>query len=292
MSLSKPQALDRPEPSLLGRQDRKRFRRGLTVRAGVGPDSIQSTLSWPDTIVQQCQEHGTGELFTCFLRRQAAGVHLFSQYSGLGGPEVGIDLLGQAVAKQCGARSGFVSIEAGDLQSACQHVLCNMNPRCRPKHVFKDVLDRLPGTLRAVYESVAPDKGLDREEMAHCHAAITSLLVNQRGELFQAGTRAPCALHGGVCPLYDRPVAEEGRDALSFMWAGPPCLDDTTMGYRATRPQHGHRKIRHEHAAKSDTSACRCTSCLCCWFWDSAPLLLISQSGSVPNSIVDYKYVY
>jgi hypothetical protein len=224
-------------------QPHKRFRRGARIPAEQGPIDIVATMSWPDWLVTSLQ-HDKPDLLRQYVKQHRLGIDLYTQFSGLGGPEIGLELLQQALAAHGCVKSGdqgLLVCEAGDWDAIPQKVLMGLSAPARAKHIFVDICDRLPSDVKGLMDAAAPEKGMEPDAMQACFEAMQCVLESNYDRCFNAGHCAPCLAHGRGCPLYDEQQSDRA-EALRVMWGGPPCLDDTIMGNRAGHfgPQSKH----------------------------------------------------
>ena len=195
-------------------------------------------MAWPDSHLHRAKSNP--ELFDRFLQKFKTGVRVFTQFSGMGGPELGLDLLSQSLERNLSLQPGstecigFRVVEAGDKALLCQRVLKGFHPRCRAKHVFGDVFDRMDKRTCQLLAEAASSKDMTKEAMNCSYTKMVQVLEDRSEALFLPGHTAFCAVHGKQCKLYDEELEPGDTDTVFRCgWMGTPCLDDTTMGDRA-----------------------------------------------------------
>lgn len=211
--------------------DRKRFRRGLTTRSELGPSSIEETLSWPQMIVDVLQQNPRlSERF--FKHVGKSPVQVVTQFSGMGGPEMGLGLLEKAIHAQGTSHAGsriFRMVSAEDHKALCQSVLCSsLDVSCRPEHVFGDIMAKLPENIRRMIELATPAKNMSDEDSQACFEAVVEVFDSVE---YNDDMRSHCMIHNADCLVFARSDGDD--DAVTVLWAGPPCVDESIMGCRS-----------------------------------------------------------
>jgi hypothetical protein len=220
----------------------KRARRPVPFQ--VGPSTIEEVLNWPHTVLDNMGD----TVLKKFLRNYSDGIEVYSQFSGMGGPEIGLDIMEQALraegfalpplpSSQSNYKGGFHFMQAGDIKPVAQRVLLNYAGRCKHKHVFHNILHRVPEDLRIQLDELTPSSAMTEEQRSACVDAIHELLAANRHRLFPADAMAFCHTHGRDCLLYQG--HDDAAHVVRIMWAGTPCLDVSAMGARTgmTGPQ-------------------------------------------------------
>jgi hypothetical protein len=201
-------------------------------------------MSWPESVVTAAKEFPA--LFLAFVARFVSGVDVFTHFSGMAGPEIGMQLLADELQKSgpegtldgCLSKaSGFAFMEACDSKPLCQRVLKGYAEH-GPRHVYTNVLEYFPQDVQTTLKACCPEIGMTVDDMAYAHGAVAEVLQNVESATDSTMMHAAphCCVHDGPCPMV---AVSESR--LSLCWAGPPCLDDSTLGQRAG--QHGPQSL-------------------------------------------------
>ena len=115
-----------------------------------GPSSLEATLHWASDYCSSLRSQ-TPDAFKRVLHalsRRAGGVYVWSDYSGMGGAELAVAHICQAVQQACGGESGespqALVYRARDNKQHCRDVLLAHSGIAAPKHVFGDVMETVP----------------------------------------------------------------------------------------------------------------------------------------------------
>jgi len=244
-------------------------RRGLSTQSLLGPISIQEIGAWPDTHADLVVEGQPPQFRQSLRAHLVAGVRVHTQFSGAGGPEIGLDLSQQALVRHSllpPDAPGYKFATAGDIKQLPRKVLLNYSQRRQHDHVFVNILDRLPLHVRVMLLDLAPASNMDAEQKEAAWDAMLEVMKVAEHEktLFLPDAKAMCAKHGQACPLYaeshveaevevEAPAAAASssagprgrsrspllhcrrvqRGCLTLMIAGTPCLDVSRMGSMA-----------------------------------------------------------
>ena len=198
-----------------------------------GPSSIYSGLKWPammGAILPVEHLHN--------LRLNMLNLIGGSHYSGLGGFEIIMAKISQYLQDQADdAMSPALVWHACDIDPVRQKVLAELPSEFRPMHIFKDIAERLPQTMRSKIEKSLPKPDSLYEAKAATFQRIKDSLRKFYLTQPEQTMSAPCVLHGADCPLWQcfcRPSCFEARhQQLSLNVSGPICADMSRFGKQA-----------------------------------------------------------
>ena len=116
-----------------------------------GPADVEEVFEWP-------AQYLTNEsLRDRFRLAWEAGVHLTTDYSGLGGAEVAASLIAAGVRQQCwpknGDRCGFTFARSGDVLPECRVALLHLH-KSSEGCVLGDMQERIPNFLKSDMEKI------------------------------------------------------------------------------------------------------------------------------------------
>ena len=130
----------------------------LQAVADAGPRTLEDWFSWPlkvSSILKSAEDSGKipGGLARCIASLKN-GWSLTSHYTGQASAEQAAEYVQVALEFQgyneLRKDVGLVTMQACDLKSTCQKVLCSFPESHRPKHIFGDLVQRLPPDVLAI----------------------------------------------------------------------------------------------------------------------------------------------
>ena len=199
----------------------------------VGPSTLEGTFEWPEQYAIALEADLLKQLDT----NLADGVDIITDYSGMGCFE---QALGLVVDQR--RRAGIVfpdinNYRACDVAPVPQRVLLAVDGSMAPKHVFSNILDRIPTqTLRQLKDL---EEGLQQElrhriasgeELQAVREAVGKTLVDKVWDILEranSNEEAFCLKHGRRCGL-DPPPSSRRR--LLVACAGSTCKDFSAFG--------------------------------------------------------------
>ena len=230
----------------MGKRPRDSSASGSNVRAKLEAGPLQDVVAKLPQNVAKMLATGGPQVQRNLEAFHNTGIAVTSSYSGLGTFEVAAKALFRTVAKE----RDLVPKQAVTCYSACdnsreaQTAIQAHKPETRPRHLFIDLLDRVPGPdlrrLRAEEEKYLTlwqdtknefvSGNISGEAKMDWHRRLTSQYIFELHSIF--GTveflpDAPCLIHGCRCPV--SPRAEE-PNTLWFEAAGSTCTAFSKMG--------------------------------------------------------------
>ena len=202
-----------------------------------GPSCIRDVFSWVPDAIESVLFNSDLPGRDRLLFALSHGIGLGSHYSGCAG-----DLAWASWVRDHLVRMGlifendpaFVLIDCCDLLPHCRRCLKAFEPGF--KHVFCDMMDRLPDDLRKEIQEIRPKAGGDSVFWEDQFFAVDALLEEAGFDLsiglFRNGSSAYCDLHGKQCLLYGAGDDDVARCVMGVHWAGTTCLDITAFGAR------------------------------------------------------------
>ena len=188
-----------------------------------GPADARDILNWPQRLLEAVRQDASEmfERYRCLRKRWRFELH--TMFSGLGGPEVGIDLLEQAFASvgdgdgDAEPGSGWQFVSACEIAKLPHRILTGYSKRPGRTHefIFRDILDSLrPEALEALLR-LQPTNGMDAQESRCCFERMVSVFKHREthNALFEA-----CMV--GECPWWRRPA--NSCATVDVVWAGTP----------------------------------------------------------------------
>ena len=142
------------------------------------------------------------------------GLTLVTHYSGKGTAESALCDVADIMRLYVNASIPQIfCASACDISHMCREMLLRHDVACRPKHVFGDMLDRIP---------------LQSPPLADCAAdEVFERLKKDAGQLYNAQSSAFCFRHLKSCNLWDglESTAPKDRERLLISAAGFTCTD-------------------------------------------------------------------
>jgi len=150
----------------LDKQDEQE-QHGYTLDRGdiEGPSTLEDVLCWPHFVVcrvlDHATAHGQGAAFKAALQRATSNITITTSYSGMGCAEMVLPMLTDALGS-FGVKAQLTPYSATDVDPLPRRMLLAHKPSSKPKHVFKDVLERIPDTVRIKLQNQG------EQARAHC----------------------------------------------------------------------------------------------------------------------------
>ncbi len=204
-----------------------------------GPSSIAEYAAWPVSYMATLL--GEGERRAVRVSRFSllfhAGIAMHSDCSGRMSVEVMFAMMGEALGAH-GVRvpPHFITPWRGaDYLSLAQQIMLQSGA-LTPKHVFGNVVDRLPEKHRKAFVGLRPPRGASASCRAEAHESQRRYLVMHGKDIFgRTATSRSCVKHPGVdCEVSFRDavnVPRAGRP-LTMVVAGIPCTPFSPFGTR------------------------------------------------------------
>ena len=120
-----------------------------------GPTTLEGVLDFPRRFLADLARHDLVDNASMTLQR---GVVITTSYSGMGGAETAAAMLANGLGEACGITPCLHFYSAVDNARRAQIALLGHNVGSRPNHVFVDVLDRLPASVRSTCVAIQDAK--------------------------------------------------------------------------------------------------------------------------------------
>ena len=214
-----------------------------------GPASLAELADWPAWVAKVLcspHEHMPASRPDWQTRRDTMqtllrfGLVLDTDFSGKGCAEVamqcllaGYEKIGMRVPKHA-----LTFWRACDIDLVCQEILCEADSPVGAKHVFKDLLSRIPEQHQRAIQGLRPPAGAKAEVRAHAYAQQAAYLQEHRHACFSKDVPGmACLKHVGQrCPVtFVRDEHEASRSAvppLHINISGAMCTPWTSFGSR------------------------------------------------------------
>lgn len=179
------------------------------------------------------------------------GMVLHSSYSGIGSPETGLRMLGQALPLNgidivTGKGSDQTSSDWLICWSSCdnnrdvQRVMLQAasapNTEHRCEHFFPSLLDKLDKTTQARIIRMRPNLADDRTVKEVAYKKMAKVISQIGAKAYTRTATAPCLIHGQHCPIaWNDPepeVCDAKRRPSTMSIAGPTCTPWCSSGMR------------------------------------------------------------
>lgn len=218
-----------------------------------GPKTVDELAAWPDAVVAALRTAPRGDVT---MRRLAAaleaGLVIHSDCSGHLSPECGLAMMMTPLAA-CGVKlpkDGLVFWRASDSSRLCQKVA--KQSKCKPVHMFTDMLCKLPSKHRDIILKFRPAAMSDANAKTKAYRSMQEHLRKHASTLYGRDKRAGnCIFHPGEdCRLsWEDPDVGEHCRPLTAAVAGPPCRPWCLYGGRKT---YEHEDLEAYHLWKED----------------------------------------
>ena len=206
-----------------------------------GPDTIGDMFDFASQFMGRISEHRDGRrMMDRMLASFAGGVLVMTDYSGMGGCEMGFRMI-QSAIESLGRQSRVRFYRSSDILKHARLVLMTDDPGGSPEHVFGNILGRLPTCVALELEklmeqmqaqfnrriadgedAVVVAKQLGSEFMGAAHSIMQQVR-------FSADARQWCYKHRRFCNLYPQDI---GAWPLSLACAGTTCTSWSSMGQK------------------------------------------------------------
>ena len=213
-----------------------------------GPTTLDDVLSWAPALLQQLRMHKVGDhLFRVLASNLCNGIQVHTDYSVMGGPEIAMSCIVEAVQQHVGPPLKVRFWRASDILLHARDVLSCTEGRPGPGHVFGDILHRAPRRTRTKLNFAV--ERVKREVMQHSGDALATayemevvgkrfmanLLDVLKKEPFCINRRNYCFKHKAMCRVHG---PEQALDdvVLRLAVAGSTCTSWTRMGGRSHWP--------------------------------------------------------
>lgn len=233
-----------------------------------GPMTAEELYDWPSRAFNIVEKSGP-KAATALANSLKAGVQFITWYSGKGTGESVMTFCEDAIVEGLGMGvqdlRSFQSCSACDVDHDCREVLGLHPDRCRPKHIFGDILHRIP--LQDPDLSTLPNE------------EVRKFLVQNGAKLFTPESTSFCYVHGQACALWDgldHPGQNTHHERTAFIGSmvGFTCVDWSPRSMTAAPGLQGkHAPVMHH------------------WLQEVRQLepdfLIYEQSDNFPPEIVD-----
>ena len=183
-----------------------------------GPGSLAELYEWTSNAFS-CLSEKKPESLVCLTDNIVRGGSLISHYSGKGTAE---SMLADISEYVCSRSPGlgtcqqprFRCSSACDTSHTCRNLMLHQQEESRPRHVFGDILDRVP-------QQSPPLADLTNEQ-------LREFLKSNGHRLFHTEAKAFCFRHLRPCRLWDgldAPASAHTRSGLLVAVAGFSCTD-------------------------------------------------------------------
>jgi hypothetical protein len=207
------------------------IRQSNQLAAGNGPLTVHEYLEWPTWQVERLliilRNESDGDTRIQELKDMFSALRVTTSYSGVDFPGTAMSYLVQAL-NEAGVEVAHPQVySACDIGSAQQKVLCSINGPGAPAHVFCDLNDRLPPTVRYRVDVLEPSERDNSQAKCAGYGKIGEIVESYfQGEQFDAHTKAPCVKCGTNCPIY----MKKDPEGIDIHIAGWTCTDWTVFG--------------------------------------------------------------
>ena len=179
-----------------------------------GPLDVAELYNWPDRALRVLRLRSS-EAVDALSRNLETGISLISHYSGKGTAESAFADVADFMRRTENARIPKICAQSAcDLSPLCRELLLRHDTQSRPKHVFGDILQRIPMQSPPLSDLAATD--VQRFLEAHL-----SELYNPQAKAFCFKHMQPCCLWDGL----DSPQKPSARSGLLVSAAGFSCVD-------------------------------------------------------------------
>jgi hypothetical protein len=218
-------------------------------KAGAGPHATPGPLAlelqmWPFRIIDVIASEGdTTSAITASpafleesppLRRLVDNLNRIKQtssYTGIDGMSTILDALIFALTQR-----GFHMIPLTPSEHACdnnhgvQEVLQKMRRPLSPKHIFGDIMDRLPPQRRQFLEAVPTPTSSSSEAIEEYYKRCQVVLQDPTS--FPSTATSHCMVHGRDCPVASPGGPVNPRDELDITSGSSTCVEFSQMNYK------------------------------------------------------------
>ena len=155
-----------------------------------GPSSLEELFRWPENALNVLRSKRL-ECLETLKNNLVAGCSVITHYSGKGTAEAALADISDYLCQEFGlSEQPFRMASACDMSEACRRVLCSHASSCSaPRHVFGDILDRIPAQTPPLSKS-SP-------------VSVEAFLEVHGHELYNKDARAFCYKHMEPCRLWD-----------------------------------------------------------------------------------------
>ena len=209
----------------------------------LGPSCLAEVWDWAPALLAQMQAQADGKVMLDSVRDcLSAGLQVNTDYSGMGGPEMSLHVIMDALAsKQAHMNVRFW--RASDILPHARAVLCCEAGRPGPEHVFGDILQRASAKTS---RRLAAAHACAQRELARllesgsewgqvCQDVGAKMMDNVYSilnrESFDLDRKAFCYKHRRMCRVHG-PESCEAPPATRLAVAGSTCTSWSRMGNR------------------------------------------------------------
>ena len=179
-----------------------------------GPKTVEDLYNWPARALDVLSAKRP-ECVQQLVENLLSGVSLVTHYSGKGTAESALlDVADITRERENMWIPSPRCASACDISSKCRDLLLRHDERCKPKHVFGDMLDRIP-------MQSPPLSGLSAPE-------VQQHLLKHASQLYNTSSKSFCYQHYQPCCLWDgleSPGNPRERTGLLLSAAGFTCTD-------------------------------------------------------------------
>ena len=217
--------------------------------ANAGPTDFEGVMLWMKSALISLL-HNMPASFELLVLVLNAGIDVYTDYSGMGMPELCLAMMTALMASSCpGCQPDVKLIRCGDIDSDCRGIMDHHQSTLESTCTFGDLRDRVPRQFRVSAEDMHSDFNQvyqQRLEQGECQQllvvelgrALANKASNEVKDYVNAhresllGSTAYCYKHSRQCPVYKGLPEQRSNGRRSLAVAGITCKDWSVRGTR------------------------------------------------------------